>query len=320
MSFQDIKGQSKTVEIIQECIRRNRLVGGYIFAGQEAVGKKFFARTLAKAVNCFKLTDDSCDSCPSCKKIDKNEHPDLHLLADPQRSAIKIEQIRRLQKDISLRPYEGKRKVFIIDNAEDLTPEAANALLKILEEPPANSLIILISAKPNLLFKTIISRCKIIKFTSLKRSQLQEILAADYSLDNELAHFLAYFSEGSIGKALALKGTDILRSKNRIIDEFVIEKKTSADYSSLQNKEYLRQSLNILAGWFRDIYLVKTGMPHTELINLDRKDDLLRTMSNFSFIDLDGILNFISDALLYLEQNINVKLLISNLRMELWKA
>jgi DNA polymerase-3 subunit delta' len=320
MSFQNIKGQSKAIEIIQQSIRRNRLAGGYIFVGPQAVGKKLFAQILAKAVNCFNLTEDSCDSCPSCKKIDKNEHPDLHLFAEPERSAIKIEQIRNLQKDISLRPYEGKRKVFIIDNAEDLTAEAANALLKILEEPPANSLIILITAKPNLLFKTIISRCKVIKFSSLKRSQLQEILVTDYSLDNRLAHFLAYFSEGSIGKALALKETDILHSKNRIIDEFVVERKVAVDYSSLENKEYLRQSLNILASWFRDIYLVKTGMPHTELINLDRKGDLLRTMSNFSFLDLDGILNFISDALLYLEQNINVKLLVANLRMELWKA
>jgi len=319
MPFQDIKGQNKAIGIIRESIRRNRLEGGYIFAGPEAVGKRFAARTLAKAVNCLERADDPCDSCPSCRKIDKNEHPDVHLVTDPQRAAIKIEQVRQLQKEISLRPYEGKKKVFIIDNAEDLTPEAASALLKILEEPPANSLIILISAKPNLLFKTITSRCKIIKFSNLKRTQLKEILSADYNLDHELAHFLAYFSEGSIGKALSLKEADILRLKNRIIDEFVVQKKTGTDYSSLQNKEYLRQSLNILASWFRDIYMVKVGMPHTELINLDRKGDLLRTMSNFSFMDLDGILNFISSALLYLEQNINVKLLISNLRMELWK-
>lgn len=314
MSFQEIKGQDKAIAIIRGSLNRNRLEGGYLFVGPEAVGKRLVARTLAKAVNCLQRFPDPCDKCPACVRIEKNEHPDVHMIFQADSKAIKIEQVRQLQKEISLRPYEGKKKVFIIDNAEDLTQEAANALLKILEEPPANSLIILISAKPNLLFKTIISRCKIIKFYNLKRQELKSILAADFSLDNDLAHFLAYFSEGSIGRALSLKETDILRQKNRIIDELVVQKTTGQDYSWLENKEYLRYSLNILASWFRDVYLIKIGSPHAQLINFDRKDDLLRLMSEFSFVDLDGILNYISDALLYLEQNINAKLLIANLR------
>ncbi len=319
MSFQEIKGQDRAIAIIKESLGRNRLEGGYLFTGPQAVGKRLTAQVLAKAVNCFNKTIDSCDSCPACLKINKNEHPDVHMLGGPDNEAIKIEHIRQLKSQISLKAYEGKKKVFIINNAENLTPEAANAILKILEEPPANSLIILISAKPNLLFKTIISRCKTIKFHNLKRQLLESILRTDYSLDHNLAHFLAYYSEGSIGKALALKDEDALRTKNRIIDEFLTQNRAMSDNALFQNKEYLRRSLNILASWLRDIYLLKVGMPHSEIINLDRKEDLLRLMSRFSFIDLNEAFNFIADAITYLENNINVRLLVSNLRMELCK-
>ena len=312
MSFKDIKGQDKPIQILKSYIQQSRLASGYLFVGPDGIGKAFIAKTLAKAVNCQETTLDSCDRCASCLKIDRNQHPDVHYLHNSESDAIKIEHIRHLQKDINLKPYAAEKKVFIIDNAHYLTAEASNAILKILEEPPADTLIILISSKPALLFKTIISRCKIVRFLPLKRDRLKETLKKDYGLDNDQAHFLAYFSEGRIGQALKLKDTDILREKNRIIDEFTLNKIGLMNLSIL-NKEGVIRLLNILATWFRDIYLVKIGMPHLELINLDRKTQILRLMNRYSLFDLDEILNSISNSLLYLEQNINIKLLLSNL-------
>ncbi len=231
--------------------------------------------------------------------------------------SIKIEYIRQLQKDINLKPYEGRKKVFIIDNAHSLTAEASNALLKVLEEPPPGSLIILISAKPALLFKTIISRCKIIKFWPLQRTKLEEFLKKDLHLDNNLAHYLAYFSEGRIGRALRLKDTDILREKNGIIDAFTLIRRPGPGKLSIENKNNVRVQLNILAAWFRDIYLIKIGTPYSELINLDRKEELLRLTSRYAFMDLHEIFNSLSNSLLYLERNINIKLLLSNLREDI---
>ena len=328
MSFKDIKVQDKAIQILKEHVRQSRLSHGYLFMGSQGVGKKMVAKTLAKALNCENETLDSCDRCVSCLKIEKNQHPDVSIIdaSTPLNSnyeqsksetgnsqAIKIGHIRQLQKDINLKPYEAKLKVFIIDNAHNLTPEASNALLKILEEPPAKSLIILVSAKPTLLFKTIISRCQVVKFYPLTREQLGEVLSRDYGLETNLAHFLAYFCEGRLGKALALKDTDILREKNRIIDTFALYRKTGFENLSIK-REDVRNMLNILTTWFRDIYLIKIGMPHLELINFDRKSELLKFMQHFSFMDLDEILNCISDSLSYLEQNINTKLLLSNLR------
>ena len=319
MSFKDIRGQDRPIRMLTGYIEQGRLGGGYLFFGAQGVGKKLVAKTLAKAVNCLEKSLDSCDRCASCAKIENNQHPDVHIIEN-QDTDIKIEQIRQLQKDISLRPYEGAKKVFIIDNAHRLTPEAQGALLKILEEPPGASLIILLIDKPALLFKTIISRCKILKFLPLKNIELKEILKKDYSLDNNTAHFLAYFSEGRLGLALALKDTDIIRDKNMIIDKFILLRKPSVDNLPIQNRGQVRGYLNLLATWFRDIYLIKIGMPYSQIINYDRRDDLLRLMSQFSFLDLNEILDSISDSILYLERNINIKLLLHNLGSQLCKV
>jgi DNA polymerase-3 subunit delta' len=319
MSFQDIKGQDRAINILKGYIEQRKLRGSYLFTGQEGIGKKLVAKTLAKAVNCKNGASDSCEKCAPCVKIEKNQHPDVHIIQEDN-GQIKIDAIRQMQREINLRPYEARFKVFIIDNAHNLTAEAANSLLKILEEPPADTIIILITDKPALLFRTIISRCKILKFSSLPRMSLERILKQDYTLDSHAAHFLAYFSEGRIGRALKLKDTQILREKNRIIDNFSISRKPRLEGLSIQEKEDLRNCFNILATWFRDMYLVKIGMPFHEIINFDRKEELLSTMGKFSFLDLNDILNCISDSVLYLEQNLNTKLVLHNLGAHIWKG
>lgn len=319
MSFNSIKGQDKAIQMLKGYIEQSRLEGGYLFTGPDGVGKKLVAKNLAKTINCFKESLDACEQCVSCKKIENNLHPDMHFIEHGE-AEIKIEFIRNLQKEISLRPYEAKRKVFVIDNAHNLTPEAANALLKILEEPPKSSLIILISDKPDLLFKTIISRCKVLNFPPVARLRLKDILKIDYGLDSNTAHFLAYFSEGRFGRALKFKDTDIIREKNLVIDKFALSSKLNLTNIDIKNKDALRGYLNILATWFRDIYLIKIGMPHSEIINFDRKEELLKAMSKFSFLDLNNILDAISNSIIYLSQNINNRLILYNLGAQLWKG
>ncbi len=320
MSFKEIKGHDQAILSLQQDLEQARLAASYLFLGPEGIGKRQAAITLAKVLNCQRGSWDSCDNCSSCQKIDAQIHPDLHWINASPDDYIKIEDIRRLKNEIGLRPYEGKRKVFIIDNAHLFTAEASNALLKVLEEPPGQSTIILVSAKSALLFKTIVSRCRIVRFYPLTREGLSEILKVDYHLDEATAHFLAYFSEGRLGCSVKLKESGILQEKNRVINEFALAAGREMTNAAIEDKHTLRNYLNILATWFRDIYMLKIGLPQTELIHLDRRVDLLKMMQRHNFSDLEIIMNFISDSLRYLEENINPKLLLSNLRMELNKA
>lgn len=317
MSFNNIRGLKQPVEIIRQYLRQIDLNASrsFLFCGPEGVGKRLSAITFAKAINCQSNIGDSCDACPSCLRIEQGGHPDIHLIDNSGSGSVKIEDIRLLQKDIALRPYEAKKKVFIINNAHNMTAEASNALLKVLEEPPKDSLIILISSKTVLLFKTIISRCQAIKFYPMQRDILRDILIKEYGLGNTKAHFIAYFSEGRFGQALSLKDSDIFESKNKIINEFFFKPGQGPKAAGISDKEEFRAAMNILAVWLRDLYLIKSGFASAQLVNLDRRDDLLKVARGCSFSDFDAAFDSISDSLLRLEQNINLKLLLSSLSL-----
>lgn len=313
MPLKDILGQDKPIERIREFIKQAQGGRSYLFIGPDAVGKKLTAKNFAKAINCESGLLDSCDQCSSCMKIEQNQHPDVHFIDEAGGDSIKIEDIRQMQKNASLMAYEAKKKFFIIDNAHKLTAQAANALLKTLEQPSSESIIILISSKTNLLFKTIISRCQILKFNPIKRSRLCEILKNDYGIPENSAHFLSYFSQGSLGLALKLKDTEIFKEKNKIIDEFNTNRKTATFGLLVKDRLAMRGVLNIMAAWFRDLYLLKSGMPQAELVNRDRGDDLEKAAGRYTFTGLDDAINCISDSLLRVEQNVNIKLLLTNL-------
>ena len=304
MDFDGILGHVEPLKIISAYLEKNSFFGAFIFCGPEGIGKKMTAKIIAGKLNC----------------VEKNiEHPDLHII-EKLESVIKIEDIRDIQRQANLRPYQGKMKVFIIDNAHKLNSDAANSLLKVLEEPPADALIILITHKPQNIIKTVLSRCKIIKFAPLVRSNLENILIKNYFLDKPIAHFLSFYAEGRIGLALKLKDTPLLIDKNKIFDSFLFSS-SPLDHNIMgQSKEQLHVFLNILASWFRDVYLIKSGLADTEIIHLDRKIDLSKAAARFSFKQLDDIMTVISESLLYLERNINSKLLLHNLGAQLWKA
>lgn len=320
MSFSAILGQEKAIQLLKEHLRNLRLANAYLFTGPEGIGKGLTAKTFAKALNCQEAYLDSCDRCVSCQKIEKDTHPDIHIL-DFQDSEIKIDAIRQLQREIALRAYEARYKVFIIKNAHNLNIASSNSLLKTLEEAQDRTLLILITEKPNLLLSTITSRCRPLRFYPFSRLKLEGLLLREYCLPEGLAHFLAYFCEGRLGYALRLKDADILQEKNRVIDEFSFSKNQGLT-GQFRHRERadMRLCLNILASWLRDIYLLKTGLAYSEVINLDRKQELSKLQNSFSFLDLDEALGFVSCAFWYLEHNVNVRLIEANLREVMYAA
>lgn len=183
MAFKDVIGQGKAIRILLGTLSRDRIPSSYLFTGESGIGKKFTAINLAKALNCQSIQlsaisyqlIDCCDKCPSCRKIDAQTHPDF-LMITPEKGEIRVEEIRTIEEALSLMPYEGNRKVVIVDNAETMNPSAANAFLKTLEEPPPQSIIILISASPDRLPETIRSRCSCISFSPLSPEKCEEVI------------------------------------------------------------------------------------------------------------------------------------------------
>jgi len=303
MQLGEILGHQKPLSIINAYIEKSCFSGGFIFSGPEGIGKKMIAKIIAQRLN-------------HCEKL---QHPDLHII-EHQDAQIKIDDIRFVVRQANFRPYEGLMKIFIIDNAHRLNSDAANSLLKVLEEPLKDVLIILITDKPQNIIKTVISRCRIIKFSPMIRSALEAILIKNYSLDKTIAHFLGFYAEGRLGLALKLKDSSVFGEKNRIFDNFMLSSQALDRNLMSQSKEQLRSSLNIFASWLRDIYLLKAGLTDKEIIHLDREPDLIKFAHKFSFKQLDDILTSISESLLYLEKNINSKLLLHNLGAQLWKV
>ena len=328
MIFDHIIGQKKALARLKGYVDSQMLDGAYLFTGPAGVGKRLVAHTFAKAVNCLTPGAYGCDSCISCRKIEKDAHPDIHMIDSNQEDTkaslepgedsnqIKIAQIRALQEDINYRPYEGRKKVFIINNAHQLNLESANAFLKTLEEPPRDSLIILITDRPSLLLPTVLSRCRVVKFYPMQRNVLLETLMlrskAGESIAQEQAHFLAYYSEGSLGVSLKLQSQGLFQQKNRIIDLFCSLGKQADDQVFLASRQDLLTSFNIMVSWFRDIYMLKIGVAQNELINADRFRDLESLAGAYSFVEIDRIFNVLSESVLNVGRNLNKKLLVSN--------
>ncbi len=209
MRFADIRDQDAALGIFKRAIATDKIPHAYLFEGPAGVGRNIAARALAMIMNCEEPGDDSCGVCTSCRKILGNVHPDVRFLGLPEgKRRIPIEMIRNVQIWMGIRPHEGKAKVLVIDPADLLTEQAANALLKTLEEPRAGSLIILISDHASSLLPTIRSRCQSVRFGVLNESTVVDLLVGN-GLEREKALVIAALCAGSMERASRYTAEDL---------------------------------------------------------------------------------------------------------------
>jgi len=214
-----------------------------------------------------------------------------------------------------------KKKIFIIKDIDTLTLQAANAFLKTLEEPTNNSLILLTTSVLEKNLDTVRSRCQIIRFYPASNHALEKRLAEHFSFDRKTAHFLAYFSEGCLGKARGMDHRKALGAKNEVVDNFVFLRRNESYFKKvLSDKQKVKESLRILLTWFRDLMLVKLDVDDAKLINLDRLRDLKRIESEFSFEQINQVIAELADAMKLLEENLNVKLPVTLLKERVFRG
>jgi DNA polymerase-3 subunit delta' len=215
MSLRDIIGQNRPVQLLQRAILNDHLSQAYLFHGPGGVGKKLTALTLAKVLNCEQEKADCCEGCLSCRKIEDSNHPDVSVIS-PDGQFIKIEKIRQLQRSLNFRPYEGKKRVFILDGADRMKTETANALLKTLEEPPSDTVLVLLTTETEVLLPTVVSRCQQLRFTPLPVDRMVEDLNRRLSIDKTEARTIAELSQRSLGRALEMVEHEVWERDQRL--------------------------------------------------------------------------------------------------------
>lgn len=291
IDFKKIIGQEKPIQQLKNIIKNEKIGHAYLFTGSEGIGKKLTAIAFSKAVNCDSLSEDfdPCNECPSCLKIDNSTHSDFQIISS-ENSVITINQIQNIKNIIYLQPLEGRKKIFLIDDAHKMTVEASNALLKILEEPPAFAVLILITDTPDNILPTIISRCNRVSFFPINRESQKEVLINMHQdLDKRLLEEIILFSSGSFGKAIELIGDlSAIKEKNNFL-EWLIDTNPEQMVNKLfsSSEKELTGILNsfldfteVMVLWFRDIlfFQLKLG---PEILSFPERIDKIKEFANY---------------------------------------
>lgn len=299
---------------------QERLAHAYLFVGPAQSGKSSTILALAQMLNCEQPgAGYFCGTCGSCRKIMAGNHPDVFIIEAAVGETIKIEEIRTFIQRSTLRAFEARWKVFMIRNAERLTKEAANALLKTLEEPNRQTLIFLTTAVSELCLDTIKSRCHAVHFFGKSQNQLAAQLVSDLSIDEFSAQTLAFFAEGSLTKAKDLFESKFNVKKNKIIDEMIMKRQSDEFLRKvLSDKEETQTVLKVTLSFFRDMLLLKSGVGESCLANRDRVRELNALESEFSFEQVTRVINEIIKAIRLIKDNLNVKMSLSVIKELVW--
>lgn len=324
MAFVDIPGNARAKKILSSALSRGKLPNSLIFSGPEGIGKLEIALTVAKALNCHQKQDDACEQCSACEAINKGTFPDLMLLT-PEKDILKIEQMRLLKEAAYLKPMVGKRRIFIIADAEKMNKEAGNSLLKILEEPPFFSHIMLITQNPFIILPTVKSRCQGLKFSPIPREEIENRLVAA-NMDREKAKLLSFLVCGNLRRAVELDWEEIQEQRKKAWRIFKILVKGEdaaailkayAFRSRSQVEDELKAILEMLSSFCRDLILIKENGDAGLLINPDYEDKMRSLQDK---LELEQFLNLfikIEDSLSALKRNVNIKVYISSMLLKL---
>lgn len=319
MSFSNIIGQDIAIKSLRSIIALDQVRGAYLFAGPDGVGKRTAGVEFAKALNCERGGPDACDTCQSCRKIDSMNHPDV-FAAYPEGASfsIKIGTIREIIYQASLKPYEGRKRIFIINDSEAMTEEAQNAFLKLLEEPPQNHIFILTSSNTAGLLPTVLSRCKALKFYSLSQEKILESLRGCGASEEEAVLF-SHMAMGSLGRAMDFKEKNIIAHRDQVINDFFFRKSALLRESVLAEhiEKDTEASLSMLLCWYRDLLVSKFTEDHDRLLNIDRAREIVSYAARFSKEKLQKDILNIMDTIDYIRRNINPKIALFNMAVQL---
>ena len=330
-----VYGQEHLTRQLAAGLLTGRLAHAYLLVGPPHVGKMTLAVNIAQAVNCPQRDSGApCGECSQCQRIARGVHPDVQVIGigrgeedGPARRDIRIDQVREIEGFLNLSAYEGAGKVVIIDGAELMNAAAANALLKTLEEPPAGTVLLLLTANEDALLSTIRSRCRALYLKPLARAELERRLVSDYAAAPELAARLARLSRGCLGQAVnALRDGEMLEQRDAELERLqeVCSGGLDArfDYAAElatrfnREREETKELLYLWLGWWRDLLLVKEAAEEY-VHNADCLTPLRLQAGGLSTAQVAGFIRRLNGTLAALDGNANARLALENLMLNL---
>ncbi len=335
MAFRDVVNQDHAVLLLRSVARAGRVGHAYLFVGPGGVGRRTLALAFAQLLNCERPDGDACGECVACRKIARGNHPDVRVLdiahgqyleapgKDHKGKEIPVDQIRALRQDAVFPPYEGRRKVYIIADAERMNASAANSLLKTLEEPPARVTFILVAESSVALLPTIVSRCQLIRFSFLKTDEIERALMSRWAITPDRARVLAVLADGRLGRALEWAASEErLEARDRLLDLLpgletsdLIGKLDAAEALTKDAKsiEVLPELLDLAVLWFRDLLVWKQLQEPSLLTNRDRQAQIARLAGDCTDAMLGARIEAVEAAKESLRRNVNPRLAMEKL-------
>ncbi|MDQ2086369.1 DNA polymerase III subunit delta' C-terminal domain-containing protein [Herbivorax sp. ANBcel31] len=324
MNFNDITGQQTIVNRLKTQIKSYKIGHAYIFSGSKGIGKRTIAKIFASIAICKERGEDgSCGKCQPCRLFRGGTNPDFYCIKT-EKNSIGVEDIRKMQKDVSIRPLYSPKKVYLIQEAEKMTVQAQNCLLKTLEEPPLYTLIIMTTSNYEGLLETIRSRSVNYSFKKNTFEEVKKYLIDNEKIDLGEVDFIASYADGVIGKAKELSESDEFKLCREKTIEILLKlnESNAKDIFSVydffeENKENIEEILDIMLVFYRDILVTGKFGNEKMLINSDKKDIILRNVNNFSTERIYKNIKVVDDLRNNIKRNVNYQLAVEVMLMKL---
>jgi len=335
--FSTIAGHGRVLSLLSRALARDSMPPAVLMAGPAGVGKRATAIAVAQAINCLQprsspeFERDACGECASCRRIARGVHPDVIIVEPGDSGAIKIEQLRSVIQQSQYRPFEGRRRVVIVDEADAAGADAQSALLKTLEEPPSGSIFILVSSIPDALLPTVLSRCPRLRFGPLAPADVARILVRDHKYTDADARAAAADADGSIARALEMQSEDVSEARDaaqRLIQETarvsdpvrriaIARDLTEGKGTPAEERNRLAVRLRSLGSLLRDIGIIASRADRSMLANGDLEPQLEKLSSTFDAERTLRAYAAVDEALAALDRNASPKVVADWLLLEL---
>jgi DNA polymerase-3 subunit delta' len=319
-----IYGHEQQLQLLENSLKQNRFPHIYLFSGMAGIGKKRVATALAQRIYCTGdfLSFTPCQECPSCRKVMRGNHPDL-LFLEPEGQFIRIKAIRDIQEQMQYKPMEAEKRIIIIDDADKMNVTSANALLKTLEEPAPNNLMILITSNPSALLRTILSRCQQLRFAPLRRQDIVSYLRDNYNLGEEESALFAAASGGAIRDAIAMAEGSYKKVRDKIFNDIgMLDQMAPLEFFTFiagqgGDREDILEKLTMILQCYRDVLVFRETKKEESLINRDRMDVIARMADRMDAQKLLRHLRTVEYAYHAIRQNANKALTLDMMMFKL---